>query len=386
MADFHGIQTVEVTDGARTISLAATAIIGLVATAPSADADLFPLNKPVLITDVETAIGKAGADGTLQLSLRAIANQARPVVVVVRVAPGADATATNANVIGTTTAQGQKTGMQALLAAESQLKIKPRIIGAPGLDTQAVTTALAIVAQKLRARVYADAVGASAQDAITYAANFAARELTLLYPKGKMTNEAGQTVVVPAAALAMGLRAAIDRDTGFWKTLSNVAMQGVLGVEKDIQWDITNLDTEAGQLNTAKITVLVNANGGYRFWGNRTLSDDPKFAFESAVRTAQVLIDSIAAGLLWAVDKPLRPSLVKDIVESVNHTFRTMKSQGALIGAKCWYDPAKNASDTLAAGKLWIDYDFTPVPPLEQLTLTQIITDSYFADFAAGLS
>jgi phage tail sheath protein FI len=33
-----------------------------------------------------------------------------------------------------------------------------------------------------------------------------------------------------------------------------------------------------------------------------------------------------------------------------------------------------------------IDYDYTPVPPLENLAFTQTITDSYFADFAAQLS
>ncbi|MFT3967745.1 MAG: phage tail sheath subtilisin-like domain-containing protein [Sphingobium sp.] len=385
MADFHGIQTVEVNDGVRSMTLAATAIIGLVATGPAADADAFPLNKPVLVTDVETAIGKAGVTGTLQLALRAIANQARPVIVVVRVEPGADASATNANVIGTTTALGQKTGMQALLAAEAQIGVKPRIIGAPGLDTQAVTTALIVVAQKLRAMAYAAAIGATVADAITYAANFSARELMLLYPNAKVTNEAGATVSCPAAALAMGQRAAIDRDTGFWKTLSNVALQGIVGLEKDIQWDITNLDTEAGLLNAAGITALVRANGGYRFWGNRTRSDDPLFIFESTVRTAHVLMDTIGNGLLWAIDKPLRPSLVKDIVESINATFRQLKSQGALIGANAWYDADRNTSATLSAGKLWIDYDYTPVPPLEQLTLTQRITDSYFADFAAGL-
>ncbi|HEX7856025.1 MAG TPA: phage tail sheath C-terminal domain-containing protein [Sphingobium sp.] len=385
MPDFHGIQSVEVNDGTRTITLAATSIIGLVATGPAADPEAFPLDKAVRITDVEAAIGKAGVTGTLQLALRAIANQAHPVVVAVRVAPGVDAAATNANVIGTTNAQGQKTGMQALLAAEAQLGIKPRIIGAPGLDTQAVTTAMIVVAKKLRAMIYAAAIGATVEDAITYAAQFSARELMLLWPNAKMTNEAGATVVCPAPALAMGLRSAIDRDSGFWKTLSNVAVQGVLGLEKDIQWDITNLDTEAGLLNAGGITAMVNANGGYRFWGNRTRSDDPLFAFESTTRTAQVLLDTIGAGLLWAIDKPLKPSLAKSIVESINATFRQMKSADAIIGANSWYDPTRNSPDTLSAGKLWIDYDYTPVPPLEQLMLTQRITDTYFADFATGL-
>ena len=34
------------------------------------------------------------------------------------------------------------------------------------------------------------------------------------------------------------------------------------------------------------------------------------------------------------------------------------------------------------AGKLYIDYDYTPVPPLENLMLRQRITDRYLVDFA----
>jgi phage tail sheath protein FI len=143
----HGITLTEISTGARTLTAVSTAILGLVATAPDADADAFPLDRPVLVTDIETAIGKAGLAGTLARSLRAIADQTRPVLVVVRVAEGADDAATASNVIGTTTAEGTKTGMQALLAAQAQLGVKPKILGTPGLETQAVTAALAVIAR-----------------------------------------------------------------------------------------------------------------------------------------------------------------------------------------------------------------------------------------------
>ncbi len=53
-----------------------------------ADAEIFPLNKPVLITNVQSAIAKAGKKGTLAASLQAIADQSKPVTVVVRVEDG----------------------------------------------------------------------------------------------------------------------------------------------------------------------------------------------------------------------------------------------------------------------------------------------------------
>ncbi len=62
MADYHhGVRVVEVNDGTRSISTVSTAIVGMVCTADDADAATFPLNQPVLITNVQCAVGKAGA-------------------------------------------------------------------------------------------------------------------------------------------------------------------------------------------------------------------------------------------------------------------------------------------------------------------------------------
>ena len=55
----HGVRVVEISDGTRTIRTVSTAVIGMVCTASDADAAAFPLNTPVLITNINTAIGKA---------------------------------------------------------------------------------------------------------------------------------------------------------------------------------------------------------------------------------------------------------------------------------------------------------------------------------------
>ncbi|MBB6191502.1 hypothetical protein FHS51_001729 [Sphingobium wenxiniae] len=387
MAFKHGITITEVTSGARSLAAVSTAIIGLVAIAEDADAATFPLNRPALVTDVEAAIGKAGVDGTLAKSLRAIADQARPIIVVVRVAEGEDAAETASNVIGTTTPEGMKTGMQALLAAKAQLGVQPKILGTPGLETQAVTTALAVVAKKLRGFVYARAIGDTVAAATAYRANFAARELMLLMPDFlAWDTEEDAAVTSFAAARAMGLRAQIDETVGPHKTLSNMAVEGVVGLTKDIHWDIEDQATEAGLLNASEVTALIRSDNGFRFWGNRTASDEPLFAFESTVRVAQLIADTVAGGMMWAIDKPLTPGLAKDIVETINGFFRELKSAGVILGANAWYDAANNSIASLQAGKLRIDYDFTVPPPLEDLGFYQRITDHYFADFAKQLA
>lgn len=79
-------------------------------------------------------------------------------------------------------------------------------------------------------------------------------------------------------------------------------------------------------------------------------------------------------------------TLVRDMIAGINAKFRELKSAGYLIDGNCWYDTAANDVDTLKAGKLILDYDYTPVPPLEDLTLRQRITDKYLATFATAIN
>lgn len=388
----HGVRVIEINGGTRPIRTISTAIIGLVATASDADAATFPFNEPVLITNVRTAIGKAGTQGTLARSLDAIAEQCLPVTVVVRVPDGeGDTEAEKAadlasNVVGTTLPNGSYTGMKALLSAPAKLGVKPRILGAPGLSTKPVATAFQSLAQQLRAMAYCGTYLKSVPEAITYRSNFGARELMLIHADfQRWDTVANATVEAYTEAHALGLRAKIDMTTGWHKTLSNVAVNGVTGITPAIYWDLQNPATDAGLLNANDITTLVQRDG-FRFWGSRTCSDEPLFSFESATRTAQVLADSIAEAHMWAVDKPLHPSVVKDILEGVNAKFRELKTGGYLLDGTAWYDEEFNIKDTLKEGKLSIDYDYTPIPPIEDLTFRQRITDRYFADFAARVA
>ena len=370
---------------ARGPATGSAGVTGPVAPAPAADATAFPLDTVVKVTNLQDAMAKAGATGTLQAALRAIAGQADTTVVVVRVAPGADAAATTAAIIGADVA-GVKSGMQALLTAPAQLNVQPRILGAPGLESQAVTTALIAVAKKLRARVYAKALGLDRGAAIAHRALFPdARELTLLWPGVTAPyGAAGASIAVPVAAVAMGARAAIDAAQGWHKTLSNVALNDLDGLTDDVTFDLQDETCDANVLNASELVTVVRIGGALRFWGNRTCAvTDSDFAFESAVRTAQILADSIATGLVWALDKPLLPSLVKDIVEQINELFRAEKRAGRILGAVASFDPAKNPAANLKAGKLLIGFRYTPVPPLENLGIEQEITDEFLLDFAA---
>ncbi|HFF1652815.1 TPA: phage tail sheath protein [Providencia rettgeri] len=382
----HGVRVIELNEGTRPIRTINTAIVGMVCTADDADEKAFPLNTPVLITDVKNAAGKAGETGTLARSLDAIGNQSKPVTVVVRVEQGESEAETTSNIIGGTTPDGRKTGLQALTVAQSRLGVKPRILAVPAHDTQAVSSTLAGVAQKMRAMAYVSAYGSKTiSDAIDYRKNFSQRELMLIWPEFQSWDTvANAESNIYATACALGLRAKIDNDIGWHKTLSNVGVNGVTGISADVSWDLQDPATDAGLLNENDITTLIR-NNGFKFWGSRTCSDDPLFAFESYTRTAQVLSDTIAEGLDWSIDGTLNPSLARDIIESINAKLRSMTTQGYLLGGECWFDPDVNTKEELKSGKLYIDYDYTAVPPMENLLLRQRITDRYLLDFGSKI-
>ncbi|WP_342323513.1 phage tail sheath protein [Kosakonia sp. BYX6] len=394
MSDYHhGVQVVEINDGTRVISTVSTAIVGMVCTASDADAATFPLNEPVLITSVQSAIAKAGKKGTLASSLQAIADQAKPVIVVVRVEEGTGDDAEEAlaqtisNIIGTTDENGKYTGLKALLTAEAVTGVKPRILGVPGFDTLEVATALAPICQKLRAFGYVSAWGCkTVSDAIKYRDNFSQRELMVIWPDFLAWDTVtSATATAYATARALGLRAYIDQSTGWHKTLSNVGVNGVTGISASVFWDLQEPGTDADLLNEAGVTTLIRKDG-FRFWGNRTCSDDPLFLFENYTRTAQVIADTMAEAHMWAVDKPITATLIRDIVDGINAKFRELKTNGYIVDATCWFDEEANDKETLKAGKLYIDYDYTPVPPLENLTLRQRITDKYLATLVSAVN
>lgn len=382
----HGVRVHELNEGTRPIRTVSTAVIGLIATGSDADATAFPLDKPVLITNIQAAIGNAGTQGTLARSLQAIVDQTNAVVVVVRVDQKTDEAEQTTAVIGGTI-NGKYTGMKALLTAEQHLGVKPRILGAPGLDTAAVTASLGGIAEKLRAFNYVSAHGCETkEEAVAYRDAIGSRDTMLIWPDFLgWDTVTSSTKTFEATARALGLRAKIDNDIGWHKTLSNVPVNGVTGISKDVFWQLQSMDTDAGYLNSNEVTTLIQSNG-LRFWGSRTCTDDPLFAFENSTRTAQVLADTMAEGHMWAVDKPLHPSLARDIVEGINAKFRDLKTQGYIIDGECWFDDSVNSKETLKSGRLILDYDYTPVPPLEDLTLRQRITDKYLADFASRMT
>lgn len=384
----HGIETVEIDDGIRPIATARSSIIGLVGTAPDADTAAFPLDTPVLVSGPRAA-ALLGATGSLLGAYKAAYAQGVGIAVVVRVAAGADASETLANVTGEI-ATG--TGAYALLAASSLLGQTPRILAAPGFTgpheglASPVVAALLSVAGRCRAVVVADGPSTTEAEAVAYAGLFGSDRLYIVDPAVISYDTASAAYITqPASSFVAGVISATDAARGFWWSPSNQIINGVTGTARPIEFALAQADTETNRLNEAKIATVVRQNG-FRLWGNRSTASDPLWAFLPVRRTADMVYESIEAALLWAMDRPFSEQLLRDIRDSVQAYLDTLKMRGAILGGRTWIDAEKNTEATLKAGQLFIDFDIEPPAPLERLTFSAHREGSYYDELISSVS
>lgn len=381
----HGIRVIEVPYGTRFPRTIPTSIIGGVFTANDADPKTFPLNKPVLGFGTRDWLDKAGETGTLALSLDAIKDQCEPLIMAVRVEESDDVNQTISNIIGGRK-DGKYTGLQALLSCKQNFGYKPRILGVPGWDTNiAIAKELGIIAEKLKAFAYVGVKAETEAEVVTYRKNFGNARIMLIWPDflGWDTISNSEKTLY-ASARALGLRSKIDNEIGWHKTISNINVNGVSGLSKDIYWEIQSSDTVANYLNSHDVTTLINEDG-FKFWGSRTCSDDPQYSFENYRRTMDIVGETNVYSHLWAIDKPISEPLVRDILDGINAKFRDWTQNHYILGGEAWFDHKYNPKEAIKEGKLVIDYAATPVPPLENLTFRQQITDKFIINLIDSL-
>lgn len=326
----------------------------------------FPYDTPYLIAANRTEAARAGLTGTLPAALDDILDQVGAVIVCVRARVGDDAEETKQYVL---------TAIEALLDAESTLGIVPRILIAPEFSAQKeVADALVSVANKLRAFVFADGPNTSDAAAVNYATQFGSDRLAVIDPwivKGGVDH-------APSAAWA-GATAKSDYDRGFWWSPSNVEILGFTGTARPVGFRLGDPTSPANLLNEANITTVIKQNGN-RIWGNRTTSADPKFAFVSVRRTADLINDSILRAHLWAVDRNISRTYLEDVTESVNGYLKTLTNLGAVLGGRCWPDPDLNSPANIAQGKVYFNFEFTPPYPAENITFRSILVNDYITE------
>jgi len=394
----HGVEVLEIDAGPRPIQTVRSSVIGLIGTAPSADATAFPLNTPVLIAGSRREAAKLDTVGTglgtLPGAIDSIFDQAGAVIVVVRIEEGSTPAETLANIIGGVNATtGEYEGVQAFLAAESKLGVTPRILIAPGFTSDRpedpgtpgtflanpVVSELVGIAERLRAIIVADGPNTTDEAAVAWAGDFGSPRVYVVDPGVKKLDSEGNIIDVPASPAVAGLIAKSDNDRGFWWSPSNQIINGIIGTTRAVDFALGDANARANLLNEQGIATIIRQDG-YRLWGNRTLSSDPKWVFLSVRRTADIINDSLLRAHLWAVDRNITKTYIEDVTEGVNAYLRYLTNIGAILGGRCWANPDLNTPDQIAQGKVFFDFDFTPPFPAEHITFRSQMVNDYITE------
>ena len=396
----HGVEVIEINDGARPIQTVKSSVIGLVGTAPQG-----PVNTPTLILGSRAKAAEifgenndANKDYTIPKALDGIFDQAGAMVVVINVADPANpahlttgvldpANIIDADVVGGVDGTtGQYKGVHALLAANTELAVTPRLLIAPNFthdmpsgNANPVVSELLGIAENLRAIIIADLPNTNDTDAIDYVGDFGSARVFAVYPWVKVLDTLGAIVEEPSSARVAGLIVKSDNDRGFWWSPSNLVINGIVGISKPIDFVLGDVNSKANYLNENNITTIIQESG-FRLWGNRTLSADPKWSFLQARRTADMINDSLLKAHLWAVDRNITKTYIEDVLEGVNNYLRYLKNIGAIIGGTAFADPELNTPDQIAQGKVTFEFDFTPPYPAEHIIFRSRMVDDYLSE------
>lgn len=377
---FHGVTVSLVDTGPRPISIPSSSIIGLVGIFTTGSG-LAAYNEPVLITSYREAVAKFGASAAITKAAKGIFDQSAAVVVAVGVQVGIDDAATTSAIIGGVTLGGVRTGLQALLDGKSKFNAQPRLIVAPGhSSTQAVATAMDTLAEKLRAIAIVDGPNTTDDAATDYAENFGSKRVYMVDPALKVWDETTSVeIVMPASPYVAGLFARTDKEYGFWASPSNKEFLNVIGTARPVEFLDGDDTCRANLLNNAHITTIIR-DGGYRLWGNRTLSSDAKWGFVTRVRTLDIVMDAILFGHKWAVDRSITKTYVKDVTEGLQAFMRDLKALGAIINFEVYPDPELNTASQLEQGKVYWNIRFTDVPPAENPQFRVEVTNQWITE------
>jgi phage tail sheath protein FI len=248
-----------------------------------------------------------------------------------------------------------------------------------GTIANAVVAELLGIAQKLKAVIPADCPNTTDEAAIAYAGDYGSDRVYPVDPKVLKVDEDGNNVSQWTSAIVAGLIAKSDNERGFWWSPSNQEINGIVGTSRPVDFALGDATCRANLLNAAKVATVIRQNG-FRLWGNRSTSSDPKFKFLSVRRTADAINETILEAHLWAVDRGITKTYLQDVIEGVNAYLRTLQAKGAILGGSCWADPELNTPENIANGNVIFDFDFTPPYPAERVTFRSHLVNDYIKE------
>ena len=362
-------------------------VVGLIGTAPDADAAVFPADTPVfLYSDDATKLTALGATGTLRDAATLINAQlgefqVAAKVVVVRVEGGVDTDATIANIVG----DGVATGLQAFITAGPELGIIPRLICAPGYTSQRgvgeanpVCAALPAICEKLLAHAVVDGPATTEQDAIDWRETIASQRLIPVDPAVKVF-DSGASVVQPLspAVIGIGVRRDHEKQGRPFHSWANQPVQGIVGPSRPINFSLTDGATEGQRLLSANIGVLLRGEmgvesaigqGGFVFVGTDNAGEDDLWRFYNVTRGRDFIHLMLLRTLRFYLGRfNITGQTIQAILNTMETCLRNLKADGDILGFEMKFTRDQNTPEELRQGRFTVSFAAEEAPVLRYL-------------------
>ncbi|MCG7551578.1 phage tail protein [Pseudoalteromonas sp. Of7M-16] len=341
-------------------------VLGLVGTAPDADASL-PKNSPIRIASFGDAakLDTTGAErGTLWRTCYEIFRLVSVPIYAVIVDEGVDVGASTNNVVGgIDSATGQRTGIESL----ADCMETPTHICAPGFNTKPVADALAAMGKRLFAVPVGDGPNTNDQAAVDYSSSLGGEgtgygAFYLLDPQVSVYSQAAKgNVYFSAAAIALSCFARVNA----WESPAKGGMGALIsGTSRNIDYSIMDKSTNGGLLNKHGVSYFARTSmGGFSLVGNRTVTG----RFVSQVGLEYAIIRKLAKTAQRAMARNLSKSFMDQEITKLNVWLKSLQADETIIGAQIYLHPTLNNVDNYRNGEWHIAIKYHGYAPNEHM-------------------
>lgn len=298
--------------------------------------------------------------GTLPYVVRYLMEFVKCVVYVTVVEEGADAAATEANVVGgTDAATGALTGLQTIKACPET----PTIVAAPGFSSKPVGQALALIGRDIRCRPVLDGPNTNDMAAAEFAGEFGAEgtgedKLAIIDPWFLKTYDGAQ-LLMPASIALVAAMAAVEG----YESPQNI---GVLCDEtsRNVSYKINDATTQANFLNKhGVVTIARTRMGGYSIIGNRTNTG----RFISHVGLEDLMARKLEETSQPLMGKQLTESFMNQVIDRLTNWGQNLVAQGVIPVFKAFLHPSKNNLENYTSGRWYLCVNYGRYSPNEHM-------------------
>ena len=362
-------------------------VVGLIGTAPAADASVFPVDTPVFMYSDDVFKRQAlGSTGTITQALNLINAQlgefqVAAKVVVVRVAEGESVDETIANVVG----DGVSTGLDAFVQAGPLLGIIPRLICAPGFTSQrqgsnanAVCVALPAICNRLLAHAVVDGPATTEQAALEWRETLSSNRLIPVDPAVRVMNGT-EIAVVPLspAVIGIGVRRDHEKQGRPFHSWANQPVQGIVGPSRPINFSLTDGTTEGQRLLSHNLGVLLRgelgvesaiAAGGFVYVGTDNAGEDDLWRFYNVTRGRDYIHLMFLRTLRFYLGRfNITGQTIQAVLNTMGFAMRDLKADGDILGYEVKFARGQNSPEELRQGRFTVNFAAEEAPVLRYL-------------------